>query len=74
MIVVDSSVRIGHFNGAATRETEIPDTPPGMEPVATGGLIPAEALQGFRDDRDFRSARVALGTLIEVPPPVSSRP
>ena len=29
-----------------------------------GGLILAEVLQGFRNDRDFRRAREALDTLI----------
>ena len=50
------------------------DTLPGMEPIVIDGLILAEVLQGFRNDRDFRRARAALDTLIEAPPPVSSRP
>ena len=33
MIVVDSSVRIDHFNGAVTRETGILDTLFGVEPI-----------------------------------------
>ena len=67
MIVVDSSVWIDHFNGAATRETEILDTLLGVEPIVIGGLILAEVLQGFRNDRDFRRARAALDTLIFEP-------
>ena len=35
MIVVDSSVWIDHFNGVATRETEILDTLLGVEPIVT---------------------------------------
>ena len=67
MIVVDSSVWIDHFNGTATRETEILDTLLGVEPIVIGGLILAEVLQGFRNDRDFRRARAALDTLIFEP-------
>ena len=67
MVVVDSSVRIDHFNGAVTRETEILDTLPGAEPIVIGGIILAEVLQGFRNDRDFRRARAALDTLIFEP-------
>ncbi len=67
MIVVDSSVWIDHFNGAVTRETEILDMLLGVEPIVIGGLILAEVLQGFRNDRDFRRARAALDTLIFEP-------
>ena len=67
MIVVDSSVWIGHFNGAVTRETEVLDTLLGVEPIVIGGIILAEVLQGFRNDRDFRRARTALDTLIFEP-------
>ena len=67
MIVVDSSVWIDHFNGAVTRETEILDTLLGVEPIVIGGIILAEVLQGFRNDRDFRRARTALDTLIFEP-------
>ena len=67
MIVVDSSVWIDHFNGAVTRETEILDTLLGVEPLVIGGLILAEVLQGFHNDRDFRRARAALDTLVFEP-------
>ena len=67
MIVVDSSVWIDHFNGVVTRETEILDMLLGVEPIVIGGLILAEVLQGFRNDRDFRRARAALDTLIFEP-------
>ena len=50
------------------------DTLLGMEPIVIGGLILTKVLQGFRNDRIFRRACAALDTLIEVPPPVSSRP
>ena len=67
MIVVDSSVWIDHFNRTVTRETEVLDALLGVEPIVIGGLILAEVLQGFRDDRDFRRARAALDTLIFEP-------
>ena len=50
-----------------TRETEILDTLLGVEPIVIGGIILAEVLQGFRNDRDFRRARTALDTLIFEP-------
>ena len=43
MIVVDSSVRIDHFNGAVTRETEILDTQLGVEPL---GMMTSYRHQG----------------------------
>lgn len=67
MIVVDSSVWIGYFNGAATRETALLDDILGAEPVLTGDLILCEVLQGFRSGRDARRARDALDTLHYAP-------
>lgn len=63
MILVDSSVWIDYFNGVSTRETDLLDGYLGTEPVLTGDLILTEVLQGFRDDRDFRSAKAALDAL-----------
>ena len=63
MIVVDSSVWIDYFNGAATRETALLDGILGAEPVLTGDLILCEVLQGFRSSQDARRARDALDTL-----------
>ena len=67
MIVVDSSVWIDFFNGAATRETALLDDILGVEPVLTGDLILCEVLQGFRSGRDARRARDALDTLFFAP-------
>ena len=61
------AVRIDHFNGAATRDTGILHTLPGVEPIVIGDPILAEGLQGFRNDRDFRRARAALDTLVFEP-------
>ena len=62
-----AAVRIDHFNGAATRDTGILHTLPGVEPIVIGDPILAEGLQGFRNDRDFRRARAALDTLVFEP-------
>lgn len=60
MILVDSSVWIDYFRGAATPKTETLERLLGMEPVLIGDLILAEVLQGFANDRDFELARQRL--------------
>lgn len=67
MIVVDSSVWIGYFNGKETRETLLLDGILGIEPVVIGDLILTEILQGFRSDRDVRRALEAMNTLVFEP-------
>jgi predicted nucleic acid-binding protein len=67
LILVDSSVWIDYFNGAATRQTNKLDGLLGREPLAIGDLILAEVLQGFEDDRDFAMARRLLLSLTVVP-------
>lgn len=66
MILVDSSVWIDYFRGAATPQAERLDSLLGSEPVATGDLILAEVLQGFVSDRDFEGARKLLLSLVIV--------
>lgn len=66
MILVDSSVWIDYFRGAATPQAERLDSLLGSEPVATGDLILAEVLQGFVRDRDFDRARRLLLSLVVV--------
>ncbi len=63
MVLVDSSVWIAYFNGAPTPETERLDALLGLEPVGLGDLILAEVLQGFRLDKDYRTARKLLTSL-----------
>lgn len=63
MILVDSSVWIDYFRGAATAQAEKLDSLLGREPLATGDLILAEVLQGFVSDRDFNQARRLLDSL-----------
>lgn len=66
MILVDSSVWVDYFNGAATRHTEKLDRLLGEEPLAIGDLILAEVLQGFDHERDFRAAQKMLTALTVV--------
>ena len=64
MVLVDSGVWNDYFNGVATKETDLLERLLGREPVAVGDLVLAEVLQGFRDDRDYRTARALLGSLV----------
>lgn len=57
MIVVDSSVWIDYFSGAVNIQTEKLDNRLGQGPVAIGDLILTEVLQGFRHDKDYKTAR-----------------
>nr|WP_211162989.1 PIN domain nuclease [Aromatoleum diolicum] len=61
--MVDSSVWIDYFRGAATPEAEKLDSLLGSEPVATGDLILTEVLQGFGSDREFNEAKRLLTSL-----------
>lgn len=63
MILVDSSVWIDYFNGRSTPETDLLDRMLGQEPVAIGDLVITEVLQGFRLDRDYRTAKDLLLSL-----------
>jgi predicted nucleic acid-binding protein len=57
MIVVDSSVWIDYFTGADTAQAEKLDNTLGIKPVGIGDLILTEVLQGFRHEKDYKSAR-----------------
>lgn len=63
MILVDSSVWIDFFRGAATTEAEKLDQILGIELLFTGDLILTEVLQGFRNDKEFDTARRLLTSL-----------
>ncbi len=63
MILVDSSVWIDYFNGAATPQADKLDGLLGREPLTIGDLILTEVLQGFTADRDFVKARRLLTSL-----------
>ncbi len=66
MILVDSSVWIDYFKGAATQQTEKLDQMLGREPLAIGDLMLTEVLQGFAKDRDFSEAKRLLTSLMVV--------
>lgn len=66
MILVDSSVWVDYFRGAATVQTGRLDTLLGSEPLAIGDLILTEVLQGFSSDRDFNQAKKLLTSLVMV--------
>jgi len=63
VILVDSSVWIDYFRGAANPHTDRLDALLGSELVVTGDLILLEVLQGFARDRDFDQARKLLTAL-----------
>ena len=57
MILVDSSVWIDYFTGLANKQTDTLDKILGVSPVAIGDLILAEVLQGFRSDKEYKTAK-----------------
>lgn len=61
--MVDSSVWINYFNGSDTLATQKLDALLGITPVCTGDLILVEVLQGFRQDKDYQSAKTVLCAL-----------
>ena len=63
MIFVDSSVWIDYFNGRPSHQVELLHELLGREPLVIGDIVLAEVLQGFRHDRDFRTARDLLTSL-----------
>ncbi len=63
MIFVDSSVWIDYFNGKNSSEVKKLDSLLGAEPLSTGDLVLAEVLQGFRSDKDYKTAKSLLTSL-----------
>ena len=63
MILVDSSVWIGYFNGKRSWQTDVLDNLLSQVPIFMGDLILTEVLQGFRADRDFDAAKSHLDAL-----------
>jgi predicted nucleic acid-binding protein len=66
MILVDSTVWIAYFNGQITPETDFLDRILAEQLILVGDLILCEVLQGFRADRDYEQARLALGKFQQV--------
>ncbi|MEM6316541.1 MAG: PIN domain nuclease [Bacteroidota bacterium] len=63
MTLIDSSVWIDYFNGKNSKATDKLDRLLGVQPIATGDLIVAEVLQGFRNQKDFNQAKTLFSTL-----------
>lgn len=64
MILVDSGVWIDYFNGVGTKQTNTLNGTLGAKPVAVGDLILTEVLQGFRVDKDYKTAKSLFEDLI----------
>ena len=63
MIIVDSSVWIDYFNGRDIPEVTTLDRLLEKELLGVGDLIVAEVLQGFRQDKDYHTAKRLLTSL-----------
>jgi predicted nucleic acid-binding protein len=63
MILVDSSVWIDYFIGNDSPETDFLDDVLGVGAIAIGDLILTEVLQGFRHDKDYKTAKRLLEEL-----------
>jgi predicted nucleic acid-binding protein len=63
VIVVDSSVWVDYFNGTSTSASDQLDQLLEAEPLVVGDLILIEVLQGFRLDRDYRTAKRLMTSL-----------
>lgn len=63
MIVVDTSVWIDYVNGVHTAQTDILDKELQESRVVTGDVIMVEFLQGFRDNKQFKTARMLMDSL-----------
>ena len=60
MILVDSSVWIDYFSGNNSTEADFLDRTLGNRAVAIGDLILTEVLQGFRHEKDYKTAKSLL--------------
>jgi predicted nucleic acid-binding protein len=56
-------VWIDYFNGNPTWQTDLLDSYLSDLPIIMGDLILTEVLQGFRSDKDFKTARSFLDSL-----------
>ena len=63
MILVDSSVWVGYFNGDDSWQVNLLDKLLSEEPILIGDLVLTEVLQGFRYDKDFRRAKEFMSSL-----------
>jgi predicted nucleic acid-binding protein len=63
MIIVDSSVWIDYFNGREIPEVAKLDSLLETELLGVGDLMITEVLQGFRQDKDYQTAKQLLTSL-----------
>jgi predicted nucleic acid-binding protein len=63
MIIVDSSVWIDYFNGNEIPEVAKLDRLLGQKLLGVGDLILTEVLQGFRQDKEYQTAKRLLTSL-----------
>ncbi len=63
MIIVDSSVWIDYFNGKESPEVIHLDNILGLKPVVIGDNILTEVLQGFKGDKEYKTAKRLLTAL-----------
>ena len=63
MIVADTSVWIDYVRGIDARHTYLLDHALIRNRVVTGDLIIAEFLQGFREERTYKQAKVIMESL-----------
>ena len=63
---VDSSVWIDYFNDTLTVQARHLDEIIGRVPLIIGDIVLFEVLQGFRDDKQYRTAERLLATLDQI--------
>ncbi len=60
MWIVDASVWIDYFNGKITSQTDLLDAALGQWVIGLGDITLCEVLQGYRNQREFETARRTL--------------
>lgn len=55
---------IDYFNGVENKQTDTLNDVLGLKPIAIGDLILTEVLQGFKNDKEHRAAKLLLDDLV----------
>ncbi|MGO8694993.1 MAG: PIN domain nuclease [Rectinemataceae bacterium] len=63
MIIADTSAWIDYFRGLSAPHTDLLDFELSRNRIATGDLIIAEFLQGFRNEGDYQEAKLLMESL-----------
>jgi predicted nucleic acid-binding protein len=63
MVIADTSIWIDYFRGVESRETDLLNTLLDEERIATGDLIIAELMQGFRTKSQITTATQIINRL-----------